>query len=122
MNGSDINDRGNDKTERNNMVRWNVFSFKFFENSIVKLLIVWSLFCLFFIKGLKRVIYALKIWNFVIIEVVRDITTVKYVYSDHAYDEMTLITERLWIPGNHSIFYAYSEVAYNEITLNIITK
>ena len=28
-----------------------------------------------------------------------------HVYSDHAYNEMTLITKRLGIPGKHSIFY-----------------
>ena len=30
--------------------------------------------------------------------------TVKHVYSDHAYNEMTLITKHLGIPGKHSIF------------------
>ena len=51
--------------------------------------------------------------------------TVKHIYSDHAHNEMTLITKRLGIPGKHYYifvykFYTYSEVAYNEITL--ITK
>ena len=31
--------------------------------------------------------------------------TVKHVYSDHAYYEMTLITKRLGIPGKHSIYF-----------------
>ena len=31
-------------------------------------------------------------------------STVKHVYSDHAYNEMTLITKHLGIPGKHSIF------------------
>ena len=30
--------------------------------------------------------------------------TVKHVYSDHAYNEMTLITKHLGIPGKHSLF------------------
>ena len=30
--------------------------------------------------------------------------TVKHVYSDHAYNEMTLITKRLGIPGKHSTY------------------
>ena len=32
------------------------------------------------------------------------LTTVKHVYSDHAYNEMTLITKRLRIPSEHSLF------------------
>ena len=31
--------------------------------------------------------------------------TVKHVYSDHAYNEMTLITKLLGIPGKHSIYF-----------------
>ena len=31
--------------------------------------------------------------------------TVKHVYSDHAYNEMTLITKHLGIPGKHSIYF-----------------
>ena len=30
--------------------------------------------------------------------------TVKHVYSDHAYNEITLITKRLGIPGKHSTY------------------
>ena len=33
------------------------------------------------------------------------IYTVKHVYSDHAYNQMTLIMKRLGIPGKHSIFF-----------------
>ena len=32
------------------------------------------------------------------------ITTVKHIYSDHAYKEMMLITKRLWISGKNFIF------------------
>ena len=32
-------------------------------------------------------------------------TTVKHVYSDHAYNEMTLITKHLEIPGKHSMHF-----------------
>ena len=31
--------------------------------------------------------------------------TVKHVYNDHAYNEMTLITKHLEIPGKHSIYF-----------------
>ena len=30
---------------------------------------------------------------------------VKHIYIDHAYNEMTLITKRLWIAGNHYISF-----------------
>ena len=33
------------------------------------------------------------------------ISTVKHIYSDHAYNEMTLITKHLGIPGKHSIYF-----------------
>ena len=33
------------------------------------------------------------------------LTTVKHVYSDNAYNEMTLITKHLGIPGKHSIYF-----------------
>ena len=31
--------------------------------------------------------------------------TVKHVYSDHTYNEITLITKHLWIPGKQSYFF-----------------
>ena len=31
--------------------------------------------------------------------------TVKHVYNDHAYNEMTLIRKHLGIPGKHSIYF-----------------
>ena len=34
-----------------------------------------------------------------------NVNTVKHVYSDHAYNELTLIAKRLGIPGKHSIFF-----------------
>ena len=53
--------------------------------------------------------------------------TVKHVYSDHAYNEMTLITKHLGIPGKHSIFFFINFTlteklhitshAYNEVIL-----
>ena len=33
------------------------------------------------------------------------VTTVKHVYSDHAYNEMTLIMKHLEIPGKHSLYF-----------------
>ena len=41
-------------------------------------------------------------------------TTVKHVYSHHAYNEMTLITKHLGFYISLYKIYAYSEVAYNE--------
>ena len=32
-------------------------------------------------------------------------TTVKHVYSDHAYNEMTLITKHLGIPSKHFMYF-----------------
>ena len=44
--------------------------------------------------------------------------TVKHVYSDHAFNEMTLYYEAFGNPWQTLYkFYAYSEVAYNEITI-----
>ena len=34
----------------------------------------------------------------------QDMSTVKHVYSNHTYNEMTFITKHLGIPGKHSIF------------------
>ena len=33
------------------------------------------------------------------------VDTVKHVYSNHAYNEMTLIMKHLGIPGKHSIYF-----------------
>ena len=41
------------------------------------------------------------------------VCTVKYVYSVHAYNEITIITKHLSFSISHYKCYAYSEVAYN---------
>ena len=51
-----------------------------------------------------KVIDILQTRKLQIIQRFTEKNTVKHVYSDHAYNEITLITKHLGIPGKHSIY------------------
>ena len=52
----------------------------------------------FYVINLYEIYMTNATWNSYVV-------TVKHVYSDHAYNEMMLITKHLGIPGKHSIYF-----------------